>query len=345
MKFDIGNEKRFFDFIEHLNNNDKVALISHNDLDGMVAPYVVNKVVNAEIVKFVNYEDLAMPLVHHLKEKKITKVIFTDLFIKDEKFVLELEKFAHVLILDHHLSQRDWNSSRTTFLKGEDGICAGYMCYYLFSKLQSLEKLDWLVACSCISDYCHVKTSDWLTKVFRKYNDLFEQVGTYVRMSGPIWDLQETLSLAIIYYKDNLSSVFEKIGEKFGDIGDLRIAANKVKIEVQRLVSLFDKQKAAFDGGYLFEFTPRYSCGSMVSSILSSNDIHTAILTLRPDPELEIYHVSARRQDKQVNMADFLKGLVRGLDKADAGGHVPAAGGSFAKKDLKEFKRRLGVRA
>lgn len=345
MKFDIGNEQRFFDFIKDLNDKDKIALISHTDLDGMVAPYVASKVIRADLIKFVNYDDLNLGLVQYLKENKISKVIFTDLFIGDQNFVLELEKFAHVLILDHHISKRDWNSSRTTFLKGEEGICAGYLCYYLFSKLKNIDNLDWLVACSCISDYCHIKTSEWLDKVFTKYNDKFERVGTYVRTSGSIWDLQEALSLAIIYHKKNLLHVFENIRTSFGDIGNLREDASKVREEVQRLVNLFDKEKQKFDGGYLFEFSPKYSCGSMVSTILSGNNIHSTILTLRPDLENNSYHVSARRQDKQVNMNDFLKKLLEGFEKSDAGGHVPAAGGSFPMEFIGEFKRRLGVKA
>ncbi|MEK6858629.1 MAG: hypothetical protein AABX53_01810 [Nanoarchaeota archaeon] len=348
MKLEIGSEKRFFDFVKNLTDTDTIALISHTDLDGLVAAKVANEVLDANIVKFVNYEELTQSLVDELKNAAVTKIVFTDLFIGNETFLRALEGFAQVLIIDHHITQKDWNSARTVFLKGEDGYCAGYLCYSLFSHIQSLEFFDWLVACSCVSDYCHIKTAEWLSSVYTKYNDVFEQRGLYVRTDGPLWDLQELLSLAIIYYKDlsrGLYTVFEGIGKTYGNIGSLRERALEVKSEIGRLVSLYNSERIPFPGGYFFLFTPRFPCSSMVSTIVSAQEIDKIVITARPDPELDYYHVSVRRQDKKQDMSAFLKKLLHGLEDSDGGGHIPAAGGHFLKKDLHEFKRRLGIKA
>ena len=71
MKLEFGSEKRFFDFIKELNDKDKVALISHTDLDGIVAAKVKNSVVDADIVKLLNYEELNDELVRYLKNNKM----------------------------------------------------------------------------------------------------------------------------------------------------------------------------------------------------------------------------------------------------------------------------------
>lgn len=166
-------------------------------------------------------------------------------------------------------------------------------------------------------------------------------------MSGPLWDVQDSLSLSIIYYKDRvggLNSVFNVIGKSFGDIGNLRKCALEVKLEVERLVSLFEQDKQQFADGYLFEFVPRFPCGSMVGTIISGRYPNKTILTFREDASVGFYHVSARRQDKQKNMSDFLKGLVAGLEDSDAGGHVPAAGGHFRIQDLEIVKKRLQLK-
>ncbi len=347
MNLEFGSTKRFFDFIGSLSDIDVVALISHTDLDGIVAAKVVNAVLDANVVMFVNYEELTLGLVARLKEQGVTKVVFTDLYIGNKEFLAELERFAHVLILDHHLASHDWNSAKTVFIKGEDGYCAGYLCYKLFSGVQDLTSMDWLVACSCVSDYCHVKPADWLTRVYERYGDVFEQQGRYVRMSGPLWDMQDSLSLSIIYYKDDiggLNNVFNTIGKSFGDIGNLRKCALEVKLEVERLVSLFEQEKQSFAEGYLFEFVPQFPCGSMVGTIISGKYPDKTILTFREDAAAGLYHVSARRQDKQKNMCDFLKGLVAGLEDSDAGGHVPAAGGHFRIQDLGIVKKRLQLK-
>lgn len=347
MNFEYGSKQRFSSFMEGLHEKDIVALISHTDLDGIAAAKVANVVLDATIIKFVNYSDLTRDLVLELKERGVTKAVFTDLYLKDSELIKELEAFAHVMILDHHLSSQDWNSAKTTFIKCEEGYCAGYLCYELFSSVQNLEHLDWLVACSCVSDYCHVKTADWLTTIYSTYGDVFEQEGRYVRMSGPMWDVQDILSLSLIYYKDHekgLRFVFDSIGRRFGDIGTLEDAAQAVRKEVDRLVALFETEKQPFEEGYLFEFEPRYSCGSMVSTIVSGKHENKTILTLRCDAESGFCNVSARRQDKQKNMSDFLKELVIGLKDSTAGGHVPAAGGHFRIEDLVTVKKRLGLK-
>ena len=343
MKFDFGNEKKFVEFVKGISRKDKVALISHTDLDGIAAAKIANEILKSHFVKFVNYDQIAQPLVEELKREGVNKIVFTDLYIKHEEFILALEEFAEVLIMDHHLADRDWNSKRTTFVKIEEGYCAGYLCYVLFSKIKDIEYLDWLAACSCVSDYCHIKPAAWLESVFEKYGDSFEQVGRYVRTSGVMWDLQETFSLAIIYFKDDLKSFFDKVSSDFGDLGELKVCADEVRQEVEHFVNLFEKKKEAFPDGYLFEFNPNFRCGSIVGTIISGKYEHKTVITLRFDPEKKMYGMSGRRQDKKVNMNDFLKKLVEGFERSEAGGHVAAAGGLFPAKYLAEFKNRLGV--
>ena len=346
MNLDIGTEKRFLEFVDNLSDEDNIALISHTDVDGITAAFVANQFLDADLIKFVNYEDLNENLINVLKASKINKVVFTDLFLKSESFIGDLEEFADVLILDHHLAQKDWNSKRTVFIKGEDGYCAAYLCYYLFSKVKNMEEIDWLVACASVADYCHVKPAKWLSIIYEKYGDKLENVGLYVRTSGKIWDLQEKISYAIIYFKKGkLNEVFNQLGTSFGDIGNLGEHADQVGKEVERLVELFNKEREVFNGGYLFEFNPKYDCGSIVGTIVSAKEPHKAYVTMRYDSDRKMYRVSARRQDKTVNMADFLNKLLEGFEGADAGGHVPAAGGSFPKKYIEEFRNRLGVKS
>lgn len=344
MNLEAGSEQDFFEYVGNLGEKDKIALITHTDLDGLTAGVMVDRVVDADIVKLLGYTDLHDGLVDELREAGVNKVITTDLFIKDPGFVKKLESFAEVLILDHHPFREDWNSDKTVFIKVEDGYCAGYLCYKLFSRIKSLEKLDWLVACSCVSDYCFFKTEDWLTEVFEKYGDVFEISGDYVRKSGKFWDLQYKLSLAMIYFRDDLKKVFDSIGEDFGNIGDLGKHADEVESEIRKFVKIFDEKGEEFERGYLYEFDPKFAVGSIVSNILSNKERDKFFVIVRPDKHDESYHVSVRRQDKKESSDKFLVDLLGGLEGADGGGHDAAAGGHFLKKDLGEIKRRLGVK-
>jgi len=340
MKLETGSEEKFLEFIRNLGESN-VALVSHNDLDGMTCPKIVGEVVNPKEIFFVDYGDLNEKLVEKLKEKKIEKIIFTDLYLKYKNFLKSLEEFAEILIIDHHRSE-DWNSEKTVFIKGEDGYSAGYLCYYLFSKIQDLDKWDWLVACSCISDYCHVKPKNWLSQVMKKYGDDLENWEIFVKKTGKFWDLQYTLSLALIYFKKSLRKVYDSIQESFGEIGKLGEHAGEVQKEIDGFISKFKSEREEFEEGYLFEFESKFPVKSIVASILSGKEFNKTLVIL--EIRNGLYTVSVRRQDKRVDCDEFLKSLLNGLENASGGGHIPAAGGHFMKKDLPEFRKRLGLK-
>ena len=342
MNLDIGSEKRFLEFISGLNDKDKIALVSHTDLDGIVAARVVDKVIDVNFVKFVNYSDINEGLIKEIKKNKINKVVFTDLFFKDAGFIKKLEaNFDKILILDHHPSVSDFNSSKCVFIKGEEGYSAGYLCYDLFSKIQDLKKIDWLVACCCISDYCHKKPFEWLKKVFEKYGDKFEMVDDYVRKDGKFWDLQWKISLALIYFRHDLNRVYDAIKDSFGNIGDLEHYAKEVQDEIELNLKKFEEEKISFKNGYLFYLEPKFPCSSIIANIISQKEHDKAYIMVRPIDEKKL-SVSVRRQDLKMDMGKFLQEVLRGFDNASGGGHVPAAGGYFLRKDFDEFKDKLG---
>ena len=101
MKLETGSEEKFLEFIRNLGES-HVALVSHTDLDGMTCPKIVSEVVNPKEIFFVNYTDLNETLVKKLKNKKIERIIFTDLYIKEKAFLEKLEEFAEILIIDHN---------------------------------------------------------------------------------------------------------------------------------------------------------------------------------------------------------------------------------------------------
>ncbi len=349
MKLEIGNEQRFFDFISKLNEKDKIALISHTDLDGIGAAKVINSVVEADIVKLLQYDEVNEVLVEQLKIDGYNKVIFSDLFVGNEKFLKSLENFMEsILILDHHPAIKDWNSQKTIFIKVEEGYCATYLCYELFRKTKSIEKLDWLVACSCIADFCNVKNADWMKNVFAKYEDeqgfserkgfIYEDV-----KKSKIYKLQWDITLATIYFKDNLKKVFDAIGDGFGDIGDLGEYVAKVQSEIDDYLLKFEEQKKEFSEGYVFVSTPKFSLGSIISNLISSSGYPDKVILIISEKE-EGYSVSARCQNARMDMGSFVRKLISGLEGASGGGHRPAAGAYFLKKDLNEIMKRLGVK-
>ncbi|MEK6888903.1 MAG: DHH family phosphoesterase [Nanoarchaeota archaeon] len=337
-EFIVGNEKRFFDFIGRLGDSDKIAVISHvADVDGIISAKITNKVLDADILKFVDYSALNMELVEELKDKKVNKIVITDLFIKNKEVVNELEKFSEVLIIDHHSIENDYNSSNTVYLVAH-GFCASYLVYYLFSKAVNLEEMDWLAVCASIADWTYEKNRAWMKEVYNKYGEKFSESAEGIKKSK-FWDLQAILSLSILYFKSNVVKVYEKIGEQFGDLKDLKLYAVPVQREIDSLVEKFDVEKIEIKEGYFYEVEARYSVTSIISNIISSRMQDKTIII--GESKYPFYKLSLRRQDGKSDMNKFAKKLIEGFEKSDGGGHFKASGATILSKDARILKERI----
>ena len=334
--FIAGDEEKFLNFISKLKG--KICLISHvADFDGVASAKITNKIANADFLKFVDYTDLNDELIKELIELNVNKVILTDLMIKKAEFIKELEKYADVLIIDHHTFEKDYNSEKTVFMNAK-GYCAAYLCYYLFSKIQNIEELDWLAASASVSDWCYQENGKWMKEVYKKYNEDFEGTIEGVK-KGKFWEAITKISLSIIYFRPDVKRVYDEIGENFGEIGGLRKYALEVDKAVNKNLERFWKEKEEIKDVYFFEVKSRFSLSGIISTIVSSKMVDKTILIA--EKEDRYYKISARRQDGQKDMNAFLKELCKGMKGADAGGHFKASGGYVLIENRDEFIKRV----
>ena len=333
----VGSEKRFFDFIRRLNEKDKIALISHSDLDGVASLKVVSKVVNANLMKFIDYFDVNEGLVNELKANRINKIIFTDISFDKENIIKELEKFAEILIIDHHLFSVDLNSDKTIFMNAQ-GYCASYLCYCLFSKIGNLAMLDWLVAAASLSDFCYGKNAEWLEQVEKKYGEKFS-IQEMTRLSR-IYDLSLKLSFTLIYFRGKVEETYKMIGDDIDSIEHLDNYAKDVQREIDESVERFEKEKTSFQNGegYFWEFAPEFFIKSILINGLSMKYPDKTIIIVQNNDSY--YDVSARRKDGKVSLVELLKSLSFGLG-ISCGGHMFAAGATILPKYIPYFRERL----
>ena len=340
LKFKAGDSERLYNFVKNLNKNDNIALISHIDLDGITAAKVTNEILNTKNLFFLDYSDLNEDLVNNLKKLKVNKVVFTDLNFTFPQVIKEIEKFAKILIIDHHLITEDYNSDRTVFINIQ-GLCAGYLCYYLFSKFKNLEKWDWLVACSNLSDWLFMNNQEWLKKVYLKYGDKFKPNEIEIRR-GKFWDLQNKLSLLLVYFKKSLIKAYFLIEEDFNNL-KIDSYTNKVENAINKFIEKFKNEKQKISDGYFWEIKHeskegRYISKSLIINRLSFNEPNkTFIIAVKGK---KYYRISSRRQDKKYNMPELMKNLIKDYG-INAGGHTAAAGALILCKDIKKFKENL----
>ncbi|MEM4271792.1 MAG: DHH family phosphoesterase, partial [Candidatus Pacearchaeota archaeon] len=237
VEFSIGNEKKFHAFISGLDKKDKIALLCHTDLDGIASAKIIEYVIRPDMVKFLDYRSLNNALIEELKNKKINKVIFADLNLESTEFLSEVEKFAEILIIDHHIYAKDLNSDRKTFLSAT-GYCAAYICYYMFSKIKEIEKFDWLVAAASISDFCYEKNRRWLDKVCKKYGEIFDP--SDLTKKNRIYDLALKLSLTALFFKGKVDEAYKLIGDNIEDVANLENYAKDVWNEIEYSMAKFE---------------------------------------------------------------------------------------------------------
>jgi len=335
--FSVGSEQRFFDFIRKLNEKDKIALISHSDLDGVASSKLASKVVNANLMKFIDYFDVNEGLVNELKANGINKIIFTDISFDKGEIVKELEKFAEILIIDHHLFTLDLNSDKTIFMNAQ-GYCASSLCYYLFSKIGNLTMLDWLVAAASLSDFCYQKNAEWLEQVEKKYGEKFS-IQEMIKLSR-IYDLSLKLSLTLIYFRGKVEETYKMIGDDIDSIEHLDNYAKDVQREIYESAERFEKEKNSFKSGegYFWEFAPEFFIKSILINGLSSKYPDKTIILVQNNDSY--YEVSARRKDGKIILVELLKNLSSGLG-VSCGGHMFAAGATILPKDIAKFRERL----
>lgn len=333
----VGSERRLANFIRDLSEKDKIAIISHTDVDGIVAAKVANRVLGGDFIRFIDHSELNDNFIKWIKEKKINKIFMTDISFPDRKYLRKVEKLAKAVIVDHHTFKEDLNTGKSVFIS-TNGYCASYLCYYLFSKMQNIENMDWLVACASLFDWLFQKNQDWMKGVFEKHNEKFSLVDKELKETK-FWKLQYEISLAALYFKDDLVKIFDSLGQGFGDIGDLEKYAKEVDTEIVKAISDFYINKEDIKDGYYMEFNSKFPVKTLVVNILSAGTPNKMFIVAQENGEYE--NISARRIDGKVNLPELLRKLIAGFEDSNAGGHVVAAGVTFPLKYKEEFKKRL----
>ncbi len=336
LEYACGNESRFLDFINNIKEKDKIALISHIDLDGITSAKVINQIVKPEIIKFVHYEEFNSLLIKELKEKGINKVIMTDLGIDLPENLCKLSEFSDVLIVDHHQFKEDFNSEKVWFINSNK-YCASFICYYLVSKIKNIEKIDWLVALASVADCIWEGNIEFMEETYSKYKEKFDRENP---RKGRFWELIKIFSLSIIYFQRDLVGFYKKIKEEILYVEELKKYSDIVNKDLEKNKEMFEKKREKISGGWFFEVKSEFNIASLLATNISLEN-KDKLIVLAIKRKEDVYKISARENDMKRNIALLLQKATEGLIYKDAGGHIPAAGASVATKDYETFKKRL----
>lgn len=346
---------RFKKFITSITPEDRVAVIHHTDPDGVCSGVIIAKVVERVRGKKIDLRHNQKGTVHVitpetfklLKSKKINKLIITDLGTDENpKYLKKIEKFADILIIDHHKIYNRLSSKKTVFIKPQL-VCdvdparyaASKLCYDLGMLVTIVSDLDWVAAVGSIGDIAVKPWTAWLNSVFRKYklkkyDDLFKtKLGKCAILisSAESFDVKNVKLAFDILYK----------AKSYNDVlySKLRTFRKKIDDEIQKNLKLL-KKNALFEQDIIYyEIKPKYHTKSPLCTILGLKYPHKSIFVV--DVSRSPAGISGRRGDGKVKINKVLEDSCKGIPSASAGGHAVSAGATVPKRYYKKFKTRL----
>ena len=342
MDFIIGSKKEFLDFLNSINNKDKVGILTHNDLDGIASAIFLQKIlenkgVNLEFIDFLTYKkgmfDLA---ISKIKKRSVNKLFLTDL-AADSSDLEGFEKLrgeVDLFLIDHHPVHPDLKDKRN-IIKTNSIDCASITVYRLGVDLFDSNEWGWLACAGIIADisYHNPENIKFIQEIYPNVN------------KNNIWDsipgeITKKITSALIYYNKNLKKVYDFVLKK--NLNALNKVHEIIDNEVQIYTKLFKKEAEFFPGRelYFYYVNPEFNITSILSSIVSFEEPDKSFV-LASDINNNFMKISARNQSGKEDMNLLMKRAIKNLENATGGGHLKAAAARIMKKDLDKFKENI----
>lgn len=335
-----GSKKGFLDFLDSIGLYDKVAILTHTDLDGIASGLFLEKILEARGVKvdYINFLEIKRDMVKEvsiiLKEKGITKVFFSDLNVEsiDSEGFNELREEKDVFLIDHHPINPDFDSPNIIKAVSED--CCALVTFVLGEGYIEYESWGWLVSAAIFADYA-----------FRSEKNFQFMKSFYPELS--IEDLSSSvpglnarrISSTLIYYKNDIKHVYDMVKEK--NMDEIIEIHELIEEEVYRIVDDFEKEKKYFPEKdiYFYEIKSRFDVLSYVATLIAGYNPEKNFIFMYKTKEHAKF--SARSSNSKIDMGKLMGETVQGLSGADGGGHIPAAAARVLLSDEETFLKRI----
>lgn len=350
--------KRFRSFVLGIKPTDRIALLYHTDPDG-----ICSGVITAKAIERIAGNKILLPLIQghseiaishgtiqKLKRAGINKFIAVDQAVDDKPGqIRKIEKFASILILDHHMLKADLNSGKTLMIKPQfiseiepSRYCASKLAYDLFSEFTELSDLSWICAVGIIGDYGYSQWKQFVDNAAKKHN---------LKKGKDIWhselaDIMELINGVEAADVSKIPKVFRLFysarSPKAVLKSGLGVYRKKLDKELSYWMEKTLKEAERDKKLHLLFYTikPRADIKSKFVNTLSRKFPKTTVVIIQ-DSGKPMLRVSARRQDFRVKCNELMQASLKGLKNASGGGHIPAAAGHFQRKDLGRFRQNL----
>jgi len=339
-------KKQFNSFLDNLGSEEKVGIIAHaNCTDGMASTVFLVEILKKRYpllksnIMFLSYTAGALDkLGERYLNEGISKAFVLDLNA-DVSLFDEFENFRKkfdVLFIDHHPINPKLIIDNKV-IKTISADCTSLTLFRFGEGLIDYDVWSWLVCIACVSEFSWKKEEN--LKFIQKYYPSYVPGDE----SSDLLKLVHKINSLVTYYSKDSMKAYQIILDK--DFDKINLIHEEVNAETSRCLKDFEENaEVYFDKHlYFYFFKSRFSIGSTVSTILSVMHRGSTIIILSEVEETDLMKVSARNNGEPLlySMNEMLKSGVVGLEGAMAGGHAPASGGSFLRKDIDKFKEQV----
>ncbi len=340
-------------FIKGISRSDRVCIVHDTDPDGICAAVILAKYVQRmrkkkiELRMGVEHHSISDEMLRKMKKARINTLITADFSLDQHpQLVKRLEKFCRILIVDHHKFYNDVTSRKTVLYKPQlftdiepARYCTAKMAYDAAARGVDVSDVDWMAVAGCIADIATAPWMPWVRSVFRKYDARLKK-NMFQTLSG---EVAATITSAEAFDKRLVKRCFDLFYGAKGPKDVLKSELGKCKKaidkELDKWVKKFGREAEKYGDLRIFEIAPKYPLHGPISTILGLKYPHNTIVIVNMNDDF--LAVSARRGDKKIAVNTLLENAIKGFNGANAGGHVPAAGAGFYKKDYSVFKERI----
>ncbi len=341
MKFLRGSKKEFFEFVNLINEDDKIGILTHTDLDGIASGIFLKEILKAKGLKveFIEFMDLKSgmmkEIIPRLRKEKLTKIFMTDLAVDriDLKGFYEAQKEFDIISIDHHPMEEI--PEGRGLIKTESEDCIAWVMYNFGKRIINQDKWRWLVCAGMVAEYSFNKKEHY-NFIQKNYSDF----GKPSKFNSSIGKITNIISYSLVYFSEDKRKVYDLVQKN--NLKELEKHYFEVKKEIDFWVSNF-KEKAEYfpeKGIYFYEIKPKFRVSSIIMSMLSAkghDKVYASILR-RDDGTIKI---SIRNQGGNVDVNLLMQKGCEGLKNATGGGHSKASGAVFMEGDLEKFKENV----
>ncbi len=244
MEYLYGNEENFWNFVDSITSEDKIALLTHTDLDGISSGIFLEEILksknlNAELIGFLGikpsmFEEISLTL----EKEKINFVFITDIVADLIKGFREFCGKFNVFLIDHHPSNFE-NGGYKNILKSESADCVGEVMFNLGKQVINPEWGIPLVCATMVAEFSFKKKEN-LEFIQHYYPEAIEE-NIFESVPGV---LSKKIAAALIYYSSNLRKVYDIIKER--NFEELDEAYGVIETEIQKNIELFGEDAVLF---------------------------------------------------------------------------------------------------